>query len=338
MTSKMYRIIFLILSAAFIGQVANAETVILKTTYGNGADASASESYSTDAGNALGTQMAVTYNGVTGHAIGFVRFDLSQIVPGSITGAELHLFPWRDQTTLEHTVWGLNDGYNGTGTHQGEFWEEDEMFTWSTAPETVVDGDVVRVETFSNSTSLGTFTAPESAGTDFTALSGTNLVNFLNADTNGVVTFIIERISSVGGNYIVYTTKETTDLVYSVQTAEAGTWAPYLELEAQSYAVSNPSVELHADEIDPAGLTLSWDAPSAPGTFTYDVYMSSPSDPTLQLVSSGQGQTTYTPSPELAYGANILLASGQSAEWFDRGRWYRVVVYYRWPCSKSVPG
>ncbi len=318
----MRHVCLFLMIAMFVVASAPAETVVIPTTFGIGADAGAGEEVGGDSGNAVGNSIGVRYNGNDRHSDMFVRFDLSQIVPGSITSAEMHLFTWRSQTTQQHNVWGLNDGvsdgYNtgdGLTSHQGEFWAEDGTFKWSTAPEMVVDGSSVRAETFANSANLGNFTAPGSQGANFIALSGTNLVNFLNADTNGVVTMIIERISSSGGNYVVYTTKETTTL-NSGASVPAGSMAPYLVLEAQSYAVSNPLPADNAADVDAAGLTLSWDAPSAPGTFTYDVYMSSPSDPSdpnLLLVSGDQSGTSYTPSPQLAYqqGYNWRVDSRQ---------------------------
>jgi len=237
---------------------------IITTADGNGADGSAAENDGGDTGDGQNEAMAVRYNGTNRHQLSFVRFDLGNIIPGSVTNAEMHLFTWRTQTTQQHRVWGLNDGVadghstgDGLTTHQGENWLEDATFKWSTAPETFVDGSSVRNETFSNSTSLGDFTAPGSEGADVTALSGANLIDFLNADTNGVVTFIIERIDPSGGNYVVYTTKETTTLG-SGATVETGTMAPYLILAAQ-VGVRGPTLAVSHDG---TALDFSWNSQS----------------------------------------------------------------------------
>jgi len=61
---------------------------------------------------------------------------------------------------------------------------------------------------------------------------------------------------------------------------------------------TNPSPANGATGVDPAGLSLSWTAPVG-GPYTYDVYLSTPSDPNIHYVDTVSG-TSYTPSPELA--------------------------------------
>ncbi len=74
-----------------------------------------------------------------------------------------------------------------------------------------------------------------------------------------------------------------------------------------SLAASNPSPVSEAAGVDPAGLTLSWDCPLEPGTYTYDVYdMDSLTDPSPVLVSGNQSGMSYIPSPELDYGTTYF--------------------------------
>jgi hypothetical protein len=85
-----------------------------------------------------------------------------------VTAAEFHLTTDRAQTTVQHAVRGLNNGYAGSGDHQGDF---------------------------------------------------------LNADTNEVVTLIIERTGPASA-LVNYTAKEATGFNGATGSFPAGTYAP----------------------------------------------------------------------------------------------------------------
>jgi len=59
--------------------------------------------------------------------------------------------------------------------------------------------------------------------------------------------------------------------------------------------VTNPSPANGATGVDLEGLTLSWTAPEG-GPYAYDIWLKSPLDPDLMLISSAQNGTSYTPS------------------------------------------
>ena len=229
------------LIALLLAGSARADTITITTAYGRGADASANENSNGDGGNYNGASASDRLN-TDRHAMAYVRFDLSQIVPGSVTAAEFHVFNYRDTSswsTRTHTVRGLNNGYAGmVGAdghfHQGEFWLEDSTFTWSTAPESVVDTNAnVRPETFDNATNVltTTFCLSGTKGANRTVVTGTGLVNFLNADTNGVVTFILYRTSDANFDFQI-ATKEATSFEGGTSPTNAGVYAPYLYLTA----------------------------------------------------------------------------------------------------------
>jgi hypothetical protein len=97
-------------------------------------------------------------------------------------------------------VWGLNDG------DAGEAWGE-LAINWANAPANAADNAIDS----SAATLLGTF---QGAGNDaFAGFANTALVDFLNADTNGLVTFVIIA-SAVSGDFLSTTyqfdSKETS--------------------------------------------------------------------------------------------------------------------------------
>ncbi|MEM1208961.1 MAG: DNRLRE domain-containing protein [Planctomycetota bacterium] len=128
----------------------------------------------------------------------WIRFDLNGATPGTITDAVFSL-TLADETArfgvFDFEVYGLNEGVAGEAPAGSGGWDE-ATITGSNAPGNVVTStfEVDAAET----TLLGTFTKPvfnnqagQSVG--ITAGAGSDLVNFLNADTNGVVTLIVVR-------------------------------------------------------------------------------------------------------------------------------------------------
>ncbi|MEM6331887.1 MAG: DNRLRE domain-containing protein [Planctomycetota bacterium] len=128
----------------------------------------------------------------------WIRFDLNGATPGTITDAEFSL-ALADETArfgiFDFEVYGLNEGVSGEAPAGSGGWDE-ATITGANAPGNVVTStfEVDAAET----TLLGTFTKPvfnpqagETVG--ITAGPGSDLVNFLNADTNGVVTLIVVR-------------------------------------------------------------------------------------------------------------------------------------------------
>lgn len=118
----------------------------------------------------------------------YLRFDLTS-ASASFTDASLHLnFVDSGAGTLATSslswvfhVYGLNDG------NAGENWVESNI-NWSNAPGHNTSGYAV---TASATTDLGTFAfTGKTATVDFTSAA---LKNFITADTNDLVTFIILR-------------------------------------------------------------------------------------------------------------------------------------------------
>jgi hypothetical protein len=136
----------------------------------------------------------------------YCRFDLgSQITNWSapyrvVSAATLHL---RDNSSsagqITNSVYGLKDG------QAGESWGETTI-TWNNAPANDTNGAwYVGAE----ATYLGQFTyTGTGTGTNWISFTSSNLVDFLNADTNGVVTLMLSNPANTSSQFA---SRERTD-------------------------------------------------------------------------------------------------------------------------------
>ena len=166
----------------------------------------------------------------------YVRFDLSElnfpISDASLTLAVGINNGGSTNTTPQNftlNLYGLNDGTTAGADVLGEDWDESTI-TWNNGPANIVAG-----EGAGNSVKTGTGTADggeavligsfsvtseQTTGSIVIAASGPDLVNFLSADTDGQVTFIITRTGwtsnggtpnpSQGGSNLTFRSKENT--------------------------------------------------------------------------------------------------------------------------------
>jgi len=154
----------------------------------------------------------------------YLRFDTATLpTPGTIGLATLTLgvsvnngggsgLPTTTPQNFIFSIFGLNDGATAGGGKLGEDWDPTTI-TYANAPANDITGGG-SVLTGSGTTDggqavlLGTFNVTEfqPSGTIVTAISGTPLINFLNANTDGRATFIVTRTgfspntTVVGGN------------------------------------------------------------------------------------------------------------------------------------------
>ena len=203
--------------AAIAFSLAAPDTVAfnLYTSDGTGADSYVQGNTSTaNFGNstALLTQFALTrdFSRKT-----YLRFDLSTL-PTGVDGVDVqslkrtidNITPGEDPLKQVY-VYGLNDG------HAGESWVEGDggtdnspagEITWDNAPgnDTVSGSAVLSAETALLYTTLFNSTETE------LVVPGENLLSFIAADTDNLVTFIItyERLSIHGGGAIKFASKE----------------------------------------------------------------------------------------------------------------------------------
>jgi hypothetical protein len=234
--------VFAAIAAALLVPVsAQAALVTLSTADGNGADSMVSQfeghtnedqdvNYGAD-----GRIWARTSSSNGRFQAIFVRFDISDYVSGSFTGTPtLGLTKWRDDDTgTDLIVYGLNESVdtwiegNG-GTDNSPVGE----LTYNNAPgiaqdSTYGDNDVDLGEVTELVSDAEGFQLTGDEGQEIT-VSDADFLTFLNADTDGLVTFIVARTDDNNGIDDI-ATKETTDL--ATTTITLGSGAPTLTFE-----------------------------------------------------------------------------------------------------------
>ena len=227
---------------------------------------------------------------------GWVHFDLTgQPVAGEAT---LSLTYMPDPVGSNYatagtiTVWGIVDGQAGDAL--GTDWSELGI-TGLNAPVTVpyAEGAVT--------TELGTYEFTSPSDGDAFEFSGAALVDFLNADTNDEVTFLLTR--NAQDQNFTFRTRENT----------AG-GAPTLDIQVTQTAQA-PDPDNGEKDVLPT-VSLSWAIGNDPVTTAprtdvteYLVYLSAPNDPNLITVTgmpvaeTGTGGGSYTPASELSRDA-----------------------------------
>lgn len=230
-------------------------SMTIKTSDGNGAD-SYVEYMSPDANRVNysygGATTVVTKNAgpdpsfidSTLYRKVYLRFDLSALGTEEVDTAVLRLTPEGYSTGVKFNLYGLNDG------HAGENWLEgtatgvnvltdgnpgnDNWLRWSNAPANTASDNSLDL---GSATLLGQFDGGP-VGTTLEILDS-DLRNFINADTNGLITLIITRDwtdPAYGGAIHPFRSKEYSDL--------ADQFAPALFLVAGQVAVPEPGAWL----------------------------------------------------------------------------------------------
>ncbi|MCA9238129.1 MAG: PEP-CTERM sorting domain-containing protein [Planctomycetales bacterium] len=148
----------------------------------------------------------------------FLRFDTSSLTGAA--GSALNLTWYRSDGSTGKTLslWGINDG-----SADDVAWDE-AAITYDTAPAMAPDGMDVMTEVGLahtdddihdlKSASLTLLVADQAYGPqvegDLYSFSSAALDTFLNADTNGIVTFLITRNTNTSSNQARFTAKEAT--------------------------------------------------------------------------------------------------------------------------------
>ena len=159
------------------GASAVAAPFDITTADGNGADTYVSPSDAPTAHGDVNNMIAWEYVDPHFHKI-YMRFDLSAIAQ-PLSSAKLTCTTIDGQFAAGTTVWGLNDG------DAGELW--DESIIWVDAP---ANDTASGAGFLSNATYLGEFGNITNASGGTGDFSADALKDFLNADTDGVATFM----------------------------------------------------------------------------------------------------------------------------------------------------
>jgi len=203
-------LVYLCCVAAFICAPSAALATIITTAQGNGMDSSLQEDYPTcSCGSSV--ELEVIRNPGAGSRAFLLRFDLSGWLSGSFSGsATIELTNYRDQgDTHTVNVYGIPDGTYGDSLSG----LDEASVTWSNAPGLAPDaalGDDEDVDP--SSVFLGGF-ADGAAEGGVDSFSTAALLDFLNADTNGLVVLLLST-PSPDSHGQVYAPKEATSFSY----------------------------------------------------------------------------------------------------------------------------
>ena len=150
-----------------------------------------------------------------------LKFDLSTMSNYADTASLDLMIGYGGKYPVDVGVYGVNDSEYADG------WGETTV-TWNNAPgnDTALNAGVVASQT----TLLNTYshTGADTQGQIHTLASGPALVDFLNADTDGLVTILLPVTSTVTNFNVGYMGKSNTDYLYN--SGAAVTHAPTLEI------------------------------------------------------------------------------------------------------------
>ncbi len=238
------RIIFSLLTLIAIPSLASRGSAgfhVITTARGTGADAYI------DGGSAntnFGTSDTLLQKGQSGIRKVYVRFDISGI-PKPLKFASLELTVLTAATRML-SVYGLNDGTTDGEGRLGEDWSETAI-TWNNAPAHATSLDPVQGAGTENGGESQLLRQAEfeiainPSGTGKVVLSGDTLLDFLNADTDGRVTFILTTPGTV---IISWKSKEHADdqpprLLLGDATSEIVTLNPVADAYVDDFATTS---------------------------------------------------------------------------------------------------
>ena len=192
-----------------------AQTVIT-TAAGAGADTAGIRTSGTTNFGAS-TTFSVRGNGTSDDKMGYLRFDLGSVNPAGITAPSLK-FVAAGSITASFTLWGLVNGTNADALSTSGGWSEtgltygnasgrsgsSTMATSSGAQAGTPTAYAVQIGTFSltgltigTSFTLGTALTNATQSVDL----GANLLSFLQADTNHVVSFVLTSSTNTTSSF-----------------------------------------------------------------------------------------------------------------------------------------
>lgn len=229
---------------------ANALTV--STAYGAGADAQVNEIAGVASGDGSGPQLNARWTGAAGanNQLIALRFDLSQVIRGSVANAALELTAFRAMSGQTLRVYGLDhDAAN-------QSWNE-AAATFTSVPGLAFDGNSgTRSLDSAKLVLLGEFVTGSVAEGATVTFANPDLAVFLNLlayrySGGDVATLLLERQNN-SATEARFASAEATALE-SGSPADAGTYAPRLRLDA----VERPAGDFDGDGVvDAADLSL----------------------------------------------------------------------------------
>lgn len=219
--------IFSLFALVLAANSVKAETIYVRD--GDGADARV-RNYVEYRGYNYGDEETVTIGGVSHQEEkAYLRFDLRERIPEGeiIDTATLRIY-WGTSASFDVGLYGLNDAVDGDQAPGDGGWEEMSII-WADAPGNWSGYPFNSTTT----TSIGTFTKPATWGSAY--MSNVELVDFLNTDTNGLVTLMLNT-PATAERYSFFS-KETSSSWWDQAFLEITTVTPQVIPEPASLCV-----------------------------------------------------------------------------------------------------
>lgn len=171
----------------------------------------------------------------------WVRFDLSRLGAARAAGASLDLTVRTNNgggsstTPANFTVcvFGLADGDAGENWVEGNGAADNQPageIVWNNGP---ANDTTSATGMLANASLLGTFNVTDNDAPGSTVtFSGPALASFINDDSDGIATLVLTRISTNGGNNLVFESKESGR---TPPTLRISTYSDYLTPDADAY-------------------------------------------------------------------------------------------------------
>lgn len=215
-----------IATAAFVFVGCSAQAAVITTATGSGADDDVVENTPDNNSGIDRTFLELRSRNVSGstrHRVAYFKFDLSGLSFTNPIGAASLSFSFNSSTTdadvFNIDVFGVIDGTAGEDT-----WTPAGL-TYNAAPGITTDDYPNPDRDHENVVSLGSVAYPGGNSTAALTLTTTQLTSFLNADTNGFVTILLEaQVAATDEDFFVHVLTEEGF------TASEGPLAPTLEL------------------------------------------------------------------------------------------------------------
>jgi len=223
---------------------ANATLITVTPADGNGVDDDVIENNANNNSGTGRTFLELRSRDVTSttrHRVPFLRFDISVIPSGeTVSGATLSWFHEAGGSGFDVDVFGVVDGVTGEGN-----WTASGL-TYNSAPgfSTANYPNPDRNHTAGETTFLGSVSV---TGSGSHSLSSAGLRSFLNADTNGVATFILEAQEAASGQ----------DFYNNISSAENSTASQRPQLQLLT-VVPEPTTLLIWSLLAGLGVGLGW--------------------------------------------------------------------------------
>jgi hypothetical protein len=226
--------------------------MIVSTAFGAGADAQLNENSGIASGDGLGAQLNARWTGAAGtsNQVIALRFDLSEVEPGTIANASLELTAFRAMSGQTLRVYGVDH-------EQAEQAWDEAAATLTSVPGTAFDmNSGTRSIDPSKVLLLGEFSSGNAAEGTSVSFTNPDLSVFLNmlayrSDETDVVTLLLERQNN-STTEARFASSEATSLETG-GAAPAGTYAPRLVLSA----IPNLAADFNNDgRVDVTDLTL----------------------------------------------------------------------------------